>query len=46
VQVRIFGKPSTRKYRRMGVALATARTTRSARTLAIKAAGLLRVLPG
>jgi phosphoribosylglycinamide formyltransferase 2 len=44
VQVRIFGKPSTRKYRRMGVALATAPTAQAARKLATKAAGLVRVV--
>lgn len=38
VQVRIFGKPSTRKYRRMGVALATGPTADAARKLAVKAA--------
>jgi phosphoribosylglycinamide formyltransferase 2 len=43
VQVRIFGKPSTRKYRRMGVALATAGTAPAARKLATKAAGMVRV---
>lgn len=36
--VRIFGKPTTRRYRRMGVALATASTPASARKLATKAA--------
>jgi phosphoribosylglycinamide formyltransferase 2 len=46
VQVRIFGKPSTRKYRRMGVVLATARTAGAARKLAAKAAGMIRVVPG
>ncbi len=44
VQVRIFGKPSTRKYRRMGVALATAKTAKAARKLAMKAAGRVRVV--
>ncbi|MDP1661170.1 MAG: formate-dependent phosphoribosylglycinamide formyltransferase [Phycisphaerales bacterium] len=43
VQVRVFGKPSTRKYRRMGVALATAATAKKARKLAVRAAGLVRV---
>jgi phosphoribosylglycinamide formyltransferase 2 len=43
VHVRIFGKPSTRKYRRMGVVLATARTAKAARKLAVKAAGKVRV---
>lgn len=43
VQVRIFGKPSTRPYRRMGVALATAATAGAARRLAKRAAGMVRV---
>jgi phosphoribosylglycinamide formyltransferase 2 len=43
VQVRIFGKPTTRKYRRMGVALAVGRTATEARRLATRAAGLVRV---
>jgi phosphoribosylglycinamide formyltransferase 2 len=46
VQVRIFGKPSTRKYRRMGVALATAKSAKKARELAVKAAGMVRVVRG
>jgi phosphoribosylglycinamide formyltransferase 2 len=46
VQVRIFGKPSTRRYRRMGVVLATARTVGTARKLATKAAGMIRIVPG
>ena len=37
-QVRIFGKPDTRKYRRMGVALARAESTDTARRLAKQAA--------
>ena len=37
-QVRIFGKPDTRKYRRMGVALARGETTDEARALAKKVA--------
>jgi len=44
VEVRLFGKPSTRKYRRMGVALATAGTVKKARALAMKAAGRVRVV--
>jgi phosphoribosylglycinamide formyltransferase 2 len=44
VQVRIFGKPSTRTYRRMGVALATAPSAAAARKLATKAASLVRVV--
>jgi phosphoribosylglycinamide formyltransferase 2 len=43
VQVRIFGKPSTRKYRRMGVVLATAPSVKAARALAVKAAGMVSV---
>ncbi|MBY0308801.1 MAG: formate-dependent phosphoribosylglycinamide formyltransferase [Phycisphaerales bacterium] len=43
VQLRIFGKPSTRKYRRMGVALATAPTAKKARKLATKAAAMVSV---
>lgn len=46
VQVRIFGKPSTRKYRRMGVALATAGTATAARKLAARAAGMVKVRAG
>ncbi len=37
--IRIFGKPVTRPWRRMGVALAAAGTTDEARRLAVKAAG-------
>lgn len=44
VDVRLFGKPSTRPYRRMGVALALGPTARAARTLATKAAGLVKVI--
>jgi phosphoribosylglycinamide formyltransferase 2 len=43
VDVRIFGKPTTRKYRRMGVALAVAGTAQAARKLAKKAAACVRV---
>lgn len=43
VQVRLFGKPSTRKYRRMGVALAVAASAPAARRLATRAASLVRV---
>ncbi|MFT3683710.1 MAG: formate-dependent phosphoribosylglycinamide formyltransferase [Phycisphaerales bacterium] len=43
VQLRIFGKPSTRKYRRMGVALATAATAKKARKLATKAAAMVTI---
>lgn len=42
-EVRIFGKPSTRKYRRMGVALATAKSTSLARKTATRAAGLVKI---
>ena len=38
VDVRLFGKPTTRKNRRMGVALATGTDTDDARTLAKRAA--------
>jgi len=37
--IRIFGKPVTRPWRRMGVALAAAGTTDEARRLAVEAAG-------
>jgi phosphoribosylglycinamide formyltransferase 2 len=37
-QIRIFGKPDTRLFRRMGVALARAESTDAARKLAKKAA--------
>ncbi|MFM8698156.1 MAG: phosphoribosylglycinamide formyltransferase 2, partial [Phycisphaerales bacterium] len=43
VEVRIFGKPSTRPYRRMGVALATGRTVAEARKKARAAAAAVRV---
>ena len=42
--VRIFGKPTSRPYRRMGVALATGRDTDEARRSAIEAAGKVRIL--
>jgi phosphoribosylglycinamide formyltransferase 2 len=42
-QIRIFGKPDTRKYRRMGVALARATTTDDARALARQAADCVTV---
>lgn len=44
--IRIFGKPSTRKYRRMGVALARGKTTDEARKKAKMAAGKVRMVPG
>ena len=43
VDVRIFGKPATRPYRRMGVALATGPSADDARDLAQRAAGLVRI---
>jgi phosphoribosylglycinamide formyltransferase 2 len=43
VDVRIFGKPSTRPYRRMGVALAVAPTLSQARRNAAKAAAAVRI---
>lgn len=43
VDVRLFGKPSTRPYRRMGVALATAGSTDEARRIAREAAGRVRI---
>jgi phosphoribosylglycinamide formyltransferase 2 len=45
VEIRIFGKPSTRPYRRMGVALATGRTVAEARRKARAAARAVQVLP-
>ena len=46
VEVRIFGKPSLRKYRRMGVALATGKTVKEARATAARAAGMVKVVRG
>ena len=43
VDVRIFGKPITRKHRRMGVALATGATPEEARALATAAAAEVRI---
>jgi phosphoribosylglycinamide formyltransferase 2 len=43
VDVRIFGKPVTRPYRRMGVALATGATAEEARALAVRAAAEVRI---
>ena len=43
VDVRIFGKPTTRPYRRMGVALAAARDTDAARAVAAEAAGKVSI---
>ncbi|MGZ8295530.1 MAG: phosphoribosylglycinamide formyltransferase 2, partial [Allosphingosinicella sp.] len=44
VDVRIFGKPVTRPYRRMGVALATGATAEEARGLATRAAAKVRIV--
>ena len=44
VDVRLFGKPSTRPYRRMGVALASAGSADEARALARKAAAAVRLI--
>jgi phosphoribosylglycinamide formyltransferase 2 len=41
--VRIFGKPETRKNRRMGVALARGKDEKSARALAVKAASRIKI---
>jgi phosphoribosylglycinamide formyltransferase 2 len=46
VDVRIFGKPVTRPYRRMAVALATGATTDEARALAAKAAAAITITYG
>ena len=43
VEVRIFGKPSTRKHRRMGVVLAHGATAAKARAIATRAAALIQV---
>jgi phosphoribosylglycinamide formyltransferase 2 len=44
VDVRIFGKPATRPYRRMAVALATGATADEARALALRAAAEVRIV--
>ncbi|PZU49984.1 MAG: phosphoribosylglycinamide formyltransferase 2 [Sphingomonas sp.] len=44
IDVRLFGKPSTRPYRRMGVALASAGSADDARALARKAATAVRII--
>ncbi|WP_226016018.1 formate-dependent phosphoribosylglycinamide formyltransferase [Novosphingobium sp. FKTRR1] len=44
VDVRIFAKPVTRPYRRMGVALARAATSDEARKIAAEVAGKLRIV--
>jgi phosphoribosylglycinamide formyltransferase 2 len=43
VDVRIFGKPTTRPYRRMGVALASGETSDAARRVAAEAAARVRL---
>lgn len=43
VDVRLFGKPTTRPYRRMGVALARAGDVEIARRLAVEAAGKVTI---
>ena len=42
-EIRLFGKPETRKYRRMGVALATGRTADEARKKARAAADCIKI---
>lgn len=42
-EIRIFGKPSTRQYRRMAVALATGKDTIAARKLAKQAASSIKI---
>ncbi len=44
--IRIFGKPTSRPYRRMGVALAAAGNTDDARRIAAEAAGKVRITYG
>ncbi|HEY6870616.1 MAG TPA: formate-dependent phosphoribosylglycinamide formyltransferase [Novosphingobium sp.] len=44
VDLRLFAKPTTRPYRRMGVALARAADTDSARRIAAEAAGKVRIV--
>ncbi|MEM7780726.1 MAG: formate-dependent phosphoribosylglycinamide formyltransferase [Pseudomonadota bacterium] len=44
IDVRIFGKPSTRPFRRMGVALALGVDTEEARALARQAADAVRII--
>lgn len=43
VEVRLFGKPTTRKHRRMGVALASGRTVEEARERARQAAARVQI---
>lgn len=45
VEVRIFGKPGTRRYRRMGVVLAHGSTATAARRIAARAAAMIDVRP-
>jgi phosphoribosylglycinamide formyltransferase 2 len=44
VEVRLFGKPTTRRYRRMGVVLAHGATADTARKTATRAAALVKVV--
>jgi phosphoribosylglycinamide formyltransferase 2 len=44
VDIRIFGKPTTRPFRRMGVALANGPSTDEARRIAAEAAAKIRIL--
>jgi len=44
VDLRLFGKPDSRPYRRMGVALAKAATTQLARSKAIDAASKIKIV--
>jgi phosphoribosylglycinamide formyltransferase 2 len=44
MDLRIFAKPVTRPYRRMGVALALAEDTDTARRVAAEAAGKVRIV--
>jgi phosphoribosylglycinamide formyltransferase 2 len=46
VEVRLFGKPSTRKFRRMGVVLAHGKTAAEARKIATRAAAAVKVVRG
>ena len=46
VDIRVFGKPVTRPYRRMAVALASGATSDDARALAAEAAGKVRIRYG
>ena len=44
VDIRLFGKPDSRPYRRMGVALAKAATTQLARSKAVDAASKIKIV--